>query len=184
MVFATSVRNYLQLFRWDFIFPQTFPLVILLSPLSFEFSRVAYLFELSTCYRCESRHLASWDRISPHQTFVFLVYLLAFSLLNLLPPDIDEYHSQLLRQIVGMCDIWMLSLVYQYMIILKMSLSIRRATIVFLNLSMWENRVVDRFLDVVRCTSLTSLILLFSSILPFPFDSFKVSFHTNCNEID
>jgi hypothetical protein len=174
MVLTTSVRNYLHLFRWDFIFCQTFPLVTLLSSLSFEFTRVAYLFEMSTCYRCVSCHLAFWDRISPHQISVFLVYLLAFLLLNLLPPNIDQYHGQLLRQIAGMCDIRMLSLINQNMIILIVSLPIRRGTVVFLNVSMWEHSVVDRFLDVAQCTSLTSLILLFSSIPSFPFDSFKV----------
>ena len=78
MVCAASVRNYLQLFRWDFIFSQTFPLVKLLSPLPFEFSRVAYLFEMSPCDCCVSRRLTSWDRLSLHHTFVFLAYLLAF----------------------------------------------------------------------------------------------------------
>ena len=78
-----------------------------------------------------------------------------------------------------MCDIRMLSLVYQDMIILKTSLPIRRGTIVLLNVSMWEHRVVDRFLDLAQCPGLTSLMLLFSSILSFPFDGFKVSFLTN-----
>jgi len=65
------------------------------------------------------------------------------------------------------------------MIILIVNLPIRRGTILFLNVSMWEHRVVDRSLDVAHCTSLTSLILLFSIILSFPFDSFKVFFLTN-----
>jgi hypothetical protein len=98
--------------------------------------------------------------------------------LNLLPPNIVQHHGQLLLLIIGMCDIRMLSLVYQDMIILTVSLPIRRGTIVFLNVSMWEHRVVDRFVDVALCTSLT-LILLFSSILSFSFDSLKVYFLTN-----
>jgi len=66
---------------------------------------------------------------------VFLVYLLAFFSLNLLPPDIVQHHGQLLLLIVGMCDIRLLSLVYQDMIILTVSLPIRRGTIVFLYVS-------------------------------------------------
>jgi hypothetical protein len=174
--YAASVRNYLQLFRWDFIFSQTFPLVNLLSPLSFEFSSVAYLFEMSACYCCVSRPLTSWPRISLHHTFVFLVYLLAFFPLNLLPPEIVQYHGQLLLLIVGMCDIWMLSLVNQGIILLTVSLTIRRGIIVFPNVSMWEHRDVYRFLDVAQCTSRTSVILLFSSILSIPFDSLKYFF--------